>query len=335
MAVYAIGDIQGCYDPFRRLLDKLEFDPGKDRVWLTGDLVNRGPKSLKTLRFVRELGDAALTVLGNHDLHLVAVANGFGDPGERKGSLAKLLRAEDCEELIDWLRMRPLAHFSDALNTLMVHAGLHPRWDPLLARDHHGMLRRVMEECVDGEYQNFKSKGGAYVREHFFGRYPETKAMVADMSDDEIWHLNRGGHDPLKVHAAYHSAVRHKGQPTIILAKTVKGFGMGAAGEGQNITPARLGRTADEYHIITTKIKADLERAAKILRVTGYARIDAFVRVFDDLRVETVIIEVNSLPGMTPATCIFHQAALQELKPAEFIDRIIDFGITTKQANEV
>lgn len=109
------------------------------------------------------------------------------------------------------------------------------RWDPLLARDHHGLLRRVMEECVDGEYQNFKSKGGAYVREHFFGRYPETKSMVADMSDEEIWHLNRGGHDPIKVHAAYHSAVRHKGQPTVILAKTVKGFGMGAAGEGQNI----------------------------------------------------------------------------------------------------
>jgi pyruvate dehydrogenase E1 component len=109
------------------------------------------------------------------------------------------------------------------------------RWDPLLARDHHGLLRRVMEECVDGEYQNFKSKGGAYVREHFFGRYPETKSMVADMSDEEIWHLNRGGHDPIKVHAAYHSAVRHRGQPTVILAKTVKGFGMGAAGEGQNI----------------------------------------------------------------------------------------------------
>jgi pyruvate dehydrogenase E1 component len=109
------------------------------------------------------------------------------------------------------------------------------RWDPLLARDHTGLLRRTMEECVDGEYQNFKSKDGAYVRENFFGRYPETKAMVADMSDDEIWRLNRGGHDPLKVHAAYHNAVRHKGQPTIILAKTVKGFGMGAAGEGQNI----------------------------------------------------------------------------------------------------
>ncbi len=109
------------------------------------------------------------------------------------------------------------------------------RWDPLLAKDHKGLLRRVMEECVDGEYQNFKSKGGAYVREHFFGRYQETAEMVANMSDDEIWRLNRGGHDPLKVYAAYDAAVNHKGQPTVILAKTVKGFGMGAAGEGQNI----------------------------------------------------------------------------------------------------
>jgi pyruvate dehydrogenase E1 component len=109
------------------------------------------------------------------------------------------------------------------------------RWDPLLAKDHSGLLHRVMEECVDGEYQNFKSKGGDYVREHFFGKYPETAAMVANMSDDEIWRLNRGGHDTRKVYAAYHNAVRHTGQPTIILAKTVKGFGMGTAGEGQNI----------------------------------------------------------------------------------------------------
>jgi pyruvate dehydrogenase E1 component len=92
-----------------------------------------------------------------------------------------------------------------------------------------------MEECVDGEYQNFKSKDGAYVREHFFGKYPELKEMVANMSDQEIWYLNRGGHDPQKVYAAYASAVAHKGAPTVILAKTVKGFGMGKAGEGLNV----------------------------------------------------------------------------------------------------
>src|SRR5579872_1060482 len=110
------------------------------------------------------------------------------------------------------------------------------RWDPLLERDQKGFLKRVMEECVDGEYQNFKSKGGAYTREHFFGKYPELKEMVANMSDEEIWHLNRGGHDPQKVYAAYSSAVSHVGAPTVILAKTVKGFGMGKAGEGLNST---------------------------------------------------------------------------------------------------
>ena len=109
------------------------------------------------------------------------------------------------------------------------------RWDPLLAADDNGHLRRIMEETVDGEYQNFKAKGGAYVRENFFGKYPETAAMVANMSDDDIWRLNRGGHDPIKVYSAYDNAVNHEGQPSIILAKTVKGYGMGAAGEGQNV----------------------------------------------------------------------------------------------------
>jgi pyruvate dehydrogenase E1 component len=108
-------------------------------------------------------------------------------------------------------------------------------WDQLLARDSSGKLRQLMEECVDGEYQDFKSKNGAYIREKFFGRYPETAAMVADWTDDQIWALTRGGHDPVKVYAAYKAAVEHKGQPTVILAKTVKGYGMGEAGEGQMI----------------------------------------------------------------------------------------------------
>ena len=109
-------------------------------------------------------------------------------------------------------------------------------WDPLLARDIDGLLRKRMEEAVDGDYQNYKSKDGAYVREHFFGKYPELKAMVATMSDEYIWRLNRGGHDPHKVYAAYAAAMKHTGQPTVILTKTVKGYGMGLAGEGQNIT---------------------------------------------------------------------------------------------------
>ena len=107
------------------------------------------------------------------------------------------------------------------------------RWDPLLAKDYTGLLRQRMGECVDGEYQNFKAKGGDYTREHFFGKYPELKAMVANMSDDDVWRLNRGGHDPRKVYAAYREAADTKGQPVVILAKTVKGYGMGEAGEGQ------------------------------------------------------------------------------------------------------
>src|SRR5512132_2740847 len=110
------------------------------------------------------------------------------------------------------------------------------RWDELLARDHDGLLLARMEEAVDGDYQTYKSRDGAYVRAPFFGTSPELRAMVADMSDDEIWALNRGGLDPRKVHAAYKAAVEHTGQPTVILAKTIKGYGMGEAGEGQNIT---------------------------------------------------------------------------------------------------
>ena len=108
-------------------------------------------------------------------------------------------------------------------------------WDPLLAKDKQGVLLKRMEEAVDGEYQKFKSRDGAYVREHFFGKYPELRAMVSNMSDEDIWRLNRGGHDPHKIYAAYASATKHRGQPTVILAKTVKGYGMGAVGEGKNI----------------------------------------------------------------------------------------------------
>ncbi|EKE85311.1 pyruvate dehydrogenase (acetyl-transferring), homodimeric type [Idiomarina xiamenensis] len=108
-------------------------------------------------------------------------------------------------------------------------------WDPLLYRDNDGKLMQLMEETVDGDYQNFKAKGGAFTRENFFGKYPETKEMVANLSDEDIWRLNRGGHDPVKVYAAYHKAANTKGRPQVILAKTVKGYGMGAAGEGKNI----------------------------------------------------------------------------------------------------
>jgi pyruvate dehydrogenase E1 component len=118
-------------------------------------------------------------------------------------------------------------------NVIKVIWGTH--WDALFARDKKGILMKRMMECVDGEYQTFKSKNGAYVREYFFNT-PELKALVADWSDDEIWHLNRGGHDTHKIYAAFHAATHHEGQPTVILAKTIKGYGMGTSGEAQNIT---------------------------------------------------------------------------------------------------
>ncbi len=119
-------------------------------------------------------------------------------------------------------------------NVIKVVWGRH--WDRLFAKDKHGLLQKRMQEVVDGEYQTYKSRDGAYVRAHFFGKYPELLKMVEDMSDDELWRLNRGGHDPYKMYAAYAAAVKHTGQPTVILAKTVKGYGMGASGEAQNPT---------------------------------------------------------------------------------------------------
>ena len=120
-------------------------------------------------------------------------------------------------------------------------------WDKLLANDHNGILKKRMEECLDGEYQSFKANGGAFVREHFFGKYPELKQMVAHMSDDEIYYdLMRGGHDPLKVYTAYDAAVKSKDKPSLILAKTVKGYGMGEAGEGQNITHSQKKMAEDQ-----------------------------------------------------------------------------------------
>jgi pyruvate dehydrogenase E1 component len=139
-------------------------------------------------------------------------------------------------------------------------------WDPLIARDSEGLLQRRMMEALDGEYQNYKARDGAYVRKHFFGKYPELEKMVASMSDDDIWRLNRGGLDPYKVYAAYSSAVKHKGQPTVILAKTIKGYGMGKAGEGQNITHqqkkmdiASLKQFRDRFNIpISDEVIADI-----------------------------------------------------------------------------
>lgn len=126
MSIYAIGDIQGCFDDLLRLLDTIKFDDKSDQLWFAGDLVNRGPKSLETLRFVKSLGSSAITVLGNHDLHLIATSLQQRKP-TKKDSLTAIIKAPDCEELLTWLRHRPLFHYSD--DFCMLHAGLPPQWD--------------------------------------------------------------------------------------------------------------------------------------------------------------------------------------------------------------
>lgn len=143
MSTYAVGDIQGCFDAFQQLLAALDFDRHRDRLWLAGDLVNRGPQSLAVLRFVRDLGDRAVTVLGNHDLHLLAVARGRR-PG-RRDTLDEVLDAPDADALLDWLRHRPLMHSDAALGYHLIHAGLPPQWSlaqaQACARDVENVLR--------------------------------------------------------------------------------------------------------------------------------------------------------------------------------------------------
>ena len=141
---YAIGDVQGCFDDLLRLLDKIDFDPAEDRLWFTGDLVNKGPNSLNILRFVKGLGDAAITVLGNHDLYLLAAAVG-AIKDKKSDTIASILAAHDCEELLFWLRHQPVLHHDDTLGYTMVHAGLPPQWDLTTALDRARELETVLQ----------------------------------------------------------------------------------------------------------------------------------------------------------------------------------------------
>ncbi len=143
MAVFAIGDVQGCYDDLRRLLERLDFNPADDTLWFTGDLVNRGPRSLEVLRFVKNLGERAVSVLGNHDLHLLALAAGINDP-KPADTLDAVLTVSDRDELLDWLRHRPLLHQDETLGYTLIHAGLPPQWDTITAQSCANELEYVL-----------------------------------------------------------------------------------------------------------------------------------------------------------------------------------------------
>ena len=161
MATYAIGDLQGCYDSLLRLLDNLKFDSTKDTLWFAGDLVNRGPDSLSTLRFVKSLGDHAITVLGNHDLHLLAIAAKHKNTNDK--GLKDILSANDAGELLDWLRKQPLLHHDSQLNFTMVHAGIYPEWDLKTAQQSANELEVVLRsddylEFILNMYGNLPEK---------------------------------------------------------------------------------------------------------------------------------------------------------------------------------
>lgn len=143
MSTYAIGDIQGCYDSLHRLLDLCTFDPVNDRLWLVGDLVNRGPKSLETLRLVKSLGASALTVLGNHDLYLMMLAEGGAKFRGKDDTLQAIFEAPDCDELINWLRQQPLCHTED--DYCLVHAGLLPQWTAARARELSAEVENILQ----------------------------------------------------------------------------------------------------------------------------------------------------------------------------------------------
>ena len=151
MTTYAIGDLQGCYQELIELLELINFDPAGDQLWFVGDLINRGPESLQSLRFVRDLGDSAITVLGNHDLHLLAVAHGDAQL-RKKDTLKPILEAKDRDELLEWLRCRPLLHHDNSLGFTLTHAGLPPEWDLATADE---CAREVHAVLCGDSYQEF------------------------------------------------------------------------------------------------------------------------------------------------------------------------------------
>jgi bis(5'-nucleosyl)-tetraphosphatase (symmetrical) len=175
VAVYAIGDVQGCYDELQQLLERLAFDPMEDRLWFCGDLVNRGPRSLDVLRFVHDLGKCAVTVLGNHDLHLLALAAG-NDRKRENGALDGVMAAPDRDELLHWLRHRPLMHFDADLGYSLIHAGLPPQWDRELALACAAEVEQVLRD----------DKAQAKFFAHMYGNRPAS------------WREDLGGMDRLR-----------------------------------------------------------------------------------------------------------------------------------------
>ena len=185
MSIYVLGDIQGCYDEMRYLLDRVAFDPARDRVWFVGDLINRGPNNLHTLRYVKSLGKRAVIVLGNHDLHFLAVSHGIRKP-MRKDTFEDVLAASDCQEMVDWLRRLPLLHHDEKRNCVMIHAGLNPQWSLKKAKS---LAREVHKQLRGNKYVEFLA--------HMYGDEPD------------CWHDDIKGFDRLLAITNYFTRLRY------------------------------------------------------------------------------------------------------------------------------
>lgn len=201
MATYAVGDVQGCLAPLKALLKQVNFSPEADCLWLAGDLVNRGPDSLETLRFVKSLGDAAVVVLGNHDLHLLAASRGHKTLGP-KDTLQPILDAPDCANLLNWLQKKPLVHFDEALGYAMVHAGIPPMWTLKKALKHSREVEQILQS-------------------------PEAEIFFANMygNTPDIWDKELEGTDRWRVITNYFTRMRFCNASGKLELKTKTGSG--------------------------------------------------------------------------------------------------------------
>lgn len=206
MATYAVGDIQGCLTPLRELLERVEFAPGRDCLWVAGDLVNRGPESLQTLRFIHSLGDSAKVVLGNHDLHLLGVVHGTRDLN-RKDTLDAILTADDRDELLDWLRCQPLLRHHEEFGYVMTHAGIPPIWNLEQAKARAAEVEAVLQ---GSDYEAFFT--------HMYGNEPD------------VWRENLAGWDRLRVIVNYFTRMRFCDAAGRLDMKAKEGVDSGPAG---------------------------------------------------------------------------------------------------------
>ena len=280
-------------DKFRREVDG-EGIPSYPHPWLMDDFwqfptvsMGLGPiMAIYQARFMKYLNDRKLSNLGNRKVWAF-LGDGETDEPESLGAIT-LAGREKLDNLVFVVNcnlqrldgpVRGNGKIIQELEAIFRGAGWNVikviwggYWDPLLAKDKDGLLQKVMEETVDGEYQNYKAKGGAYTREHFFGKYPELLEAVSALTDKDIWRLNRGGHDPHKVYAAYHEAMNTTGQPTVILAKTVKGYGMGEAGEGQNATHQK--KKMDTESLMAMRKRFDIKITDDQVKNAEYVKLD-------------------------------------------------------------